>query len=176
MNLIRRNHVRVEKFLGVCIAWMAITVACLSQGISTTTVQGTVYLANGSPGSGTLQISWPAFTTAANQSVAAGRITANIGADGFTSVNLTPNLGASPAGLFYTAVYHMSDGTTSTEYCFLPGSDPDLVMRGSQPTMSFSRVSASDRYYIRAYDGANPPNYSEFSAALIFNLPLNSGQ
>jgi hypothetical protein len=32
------------------------------------------------------------------------------------SVNLTPNLGAMPAGLFYTAVYHMSDGTTSTEY------------------------------------------------------------
>lgn len=58
--------------------------------------------------------------------------------------------------------------------CFMPGTDPDLVMRGSQPTMSFSRVSASDRFYIRAYDGANPPNYAEFSAALIFNLPLGS--
>jgi len=32
------------------------------------------------------------------------------------SVNLAPNLGSSPAGLFYTAIYHMSDGTTSTEY------------------------------------------------------------
>jgi hypothetical protein len=155
---------------------MAITVASLAQGISTTTIQGTVYLANGSAGSGTLQISWPAFTTAANLSVAAGRINANIGADGFVSVNLTPNLGASPAGLFYTAVYHMKDGTTSTEYCFLPGTDPDLVMRGTQPSMSFSRISAADHFYIRMYDAANPPNYSEFSAALIFNLPLNSGQ
>ena len=176
MSVIRRNRIRVEKFAGVCLAWMAITVASMGQGISTTTVQGTVYLANGSAGSGTLQISWPAFTTATNQSVAAGKIAANIGEDGFVSVNLTPNLGASPAGLFYTAVYHMKDGTTSTEYCFMPGSDPDLVMRGSQPTMSFSRVSASDRFYIRAYDNANPPNYSEFSAALIFNVPLNSGQ
>jgi hypothetical protein len=39
-----------------------------------------------------------------------------VGTDGFVSVNLTPNLGASPAGLFYTAVYHMNDGTMSTEY------------------------------------------------------------
>lgn len=58
--------------------------------------------------------------------------------------------------------------------CFLPGTDPDLVMRGTQPTMTFTRVSASDRFYIRMYDGANPPDYSEFSAALIFNLPLAS--
>lgn len=56
--------------------------------------------------------------------------------------------------------------------CFLPGEDPDLVMRGSQQTMTFSRGSASDRFFIRMYDGAAPPNYSEFSAALIFNLPL----
>jgi hypothetical protein len=31
-------------------------------------------------------------------------------------VALAPNIGAMPAGLFYTAVYHLSDGTTSTEY------------------------------------------------------------
>ncbi len=58
--------------------------------------------------------------------------------------------------------------------CFMPGTDPDLVMRGTQPNMTFSRVSTSDRFYIRIYDGSNPPNYSEFSAALIFNLPLAS--
>jgi hypothetical protein len=58
--------------------------------------------------------------------------------------------------------------------CFMPGEDTDLVLRGSQSTMSFTRVSMSDRYYIRMYDGATPPNYSEFSAALFFNLPLGS--
>jgi hypothetical protein len=58
--------------------------------------------------------------------------------------------------------------------CFLPGTDPDLVMRGSQSTMTFARISASDRFYIRIYDGSTPPDYSEFSAALIFNLPLAS--
>lgn len=57
---------------------------------------------------------------------------------------------------------------------FMPGADAELVMRSSQPTMTFSRSSFWDRYYFRAYDGSNPPNYSEFSAALIFNLPLAS--
>jgi len=58
--------------------------------------------------------------------------------------------------------------------CFTPGSDADLVTRSSQPTMTFSRTSIWDRFYIRAFDGSNPPNYSEFSAALIFNQPLAS--
>jgi len=29
---------------------------------------------------------------------------------------LTPNRGATPAGLYYTAVFYMSDGTVSTQY------------------------------------------------------------
>jgi hypothetical protein len=58
----------------------------------------------------------------------------------------------------------------------MPGEDFDLVMRGSQQTMTFSRETASDRFYIRMYDGSTPPNYSEFSTALFLNLPVNSGQ
>ena len=88
----------------------------MAQTVTTTTVQGTVYLANGAPGSGTLLVSWPAFTTTTNQAVAAGKTAVQIGSDGFVSVNLTPNLGANPAGLYYTAVFHLSDGTVNTEY------------------------------------------------------------
>jgi len=58
--------------------------------------------------------------------------------------------------------------------CFMPGYDADLIMRSSQPMMTISRSSAWDRFYIRMFDGSNPPNYSEFSAALTFNLPLAS--
>ena len=43
-----------------------------AQTVTTTTVQGTVYQANGSPESGTVLVSWPAFTTAAGLQVAAG--------------------------------------------------------------------------------------------------------
>ncbi len=59
------------------------------------------------------------------------------------------------------------------DFAFMPGEDPALVMRGSQRSLTFSRVSASDRFYIRMYDGSTPPNYSEFSTALFINLPLN---
>ena len=90
------------------------------QAVSTTTVQGTVYLANGQAGPGTLMLSWPAFTTASGQAVAADSLTTGIGADGFVSVNLAPNLGSTPAGLYYTAIYQMSDGSTSTEYWVVP--------------------------------------------------------
>ena len=114
MSRLRIHFIRVARILGACLVCMAIVAATLAQSISTTTVQGTVYLANGSPGSGTLQLSWPAFTTASGQAIAAGKTT--IGADGFASVNLAPNVGSSPAGLYYTAIYHMSDGTTSTEF------------------------------------------------------------
>lgn len=58
------------------------------------------------------------------------------------------------------------------DFDFQPGEDTELVMRSATPTMTFTRVAASDRYYIRMYDNSTPPNYSEFSAALIFNLAL----
>jgi hypothetical protein len=102
--------------MGICLAAVLLVWSAAAQTISTTTVQGTVYLANGTPGSGTLQLSWPAFATSNGLAVAAGSLYVTVGANGFVSVNLTPNLGALPAGLFYTAVYHMSDGTVSTEY------------------------------------------------------------
>jgi hypothetical protein len=60
------------------------------------------------------------------------------------------------------------------DFCFMPGEDPGLVTRGTQPNITFSRESAQDRFYIRMYDGSTPPNYSEFSAALFINLPLGS--
>jgi len=60
------------------------------------------------------------------------------------------------------------------DFVFMPGEDPDLVMRSTQPNMTFSRISANDRFYIRMFDGSTPPNYSEFSTALFINLPLGS--
>ena len=58
------------------------------------------------------------------------------------------------------------------DFDFMPGEDPSLVMRSTQPTMTFSRITANDRFYIRMFDGSTPPNYSEFSTALFINLPL----
>jgi hypothetical protein len=60
------------------------------------------------------------------------------------------------------------------DFAFMPGEDPGLVMRATQPNLTISRISANDSFYIRMYDGSTPPNYSEFSTALFINLPLGS--
>jgi len=140
-------------FLRNTIAWVGVcgllALGVRAQTISTTTVQGTVYLANGSPGSGTLQVSWPAFTTASNQAVAAGKVAVNIGADGFVSVNLAPNLGSSPAGLYYTAIYHLSDGTTSTEYWVIPAAaQASIGQVRSQVMPAAQAVQAVSKAYV----------------------------
>ncbi|HEX4007854.1 MAG TPA: hypothetical protein VHX60_16900 [Acidobacteriaceae bacterium] len=90
--------------------------------MNTTTVQGTIYRANGTAASGTLLINWPAFSTPQNQAVAAGSLSAAIGANGFVSINLTPNAGALPTGSYYTVVYHLNDGTVNREYWVIPAS------------------------------------------------------
>jgi len=90
--------------------------------MSMTTVAGTVYRADGTPAGGTLLVSWPAFTTPQNQAVAAGNMSTTIGADGFVSVNLAPNAAALPTGTYYTAVYHLNDGTVNQEYWVVPAS------------------------------------------------------
>jgi hypothetical protein len=118
-----------------------------AQSVSTTTVLGTVYLANGQPATGTVIVSWPAFTTASGAAVTADSTAVTIGSDGFLSANLAPNAGATPTGLYYTAVYHLSDGTTSTEYWVVPaaaqaslGSVRALLMPATQAVQAASKA------------------------------------
>lgn len=116
--------------------------------ISTTTVQGVVYRADGSAASGTLIVEWPAFSTSNNQAVAAGNKTVAIGQDGFVSLNLAPNAGASPAGSYYTAIYHLNDGTVSKEYWVVPaaGSVSIASVRGRLIPATVAAQDATKQY------------------------------
>ncbi|HVC45997.1 MAG TPA: glycosyl hydrolase family 28-related protein [Terracidiphilus sp.] len=120
MNLSTGNGIRIGRGLAAIFAAFAFAFVALAQAVTTTTVQGTVYFANGQPGAGTVQIQWPSFTTAGGQAIAAGSTSVTIGSDGSLSVNLAPNQDASPAGLFYTVTYYLSNGTTNTEYWVVP--------------------------------------------------------
>ena len=82
---------------------------------ATTRIADVVYRADGAPASGSVLISWPAFTTADSSPVAAGSKAVNLGPQGAFSVDLVPNLGASPAGTLYRVVYQTESGVT-TEY------------------------------------------------------------
>ena len=114
-----------------------------SAQMTTTTVQGTVYRADGTPAGGTLLISWPAFTTAQNQAVAAGNLNAAIGANGFVSVNLTPNAGALPSGSYYTATYHLNDGTVNQEFRRRDAAELQPVLNGGVRESAAVRRSES---------------------------------
>ncbi len=149
MKLTKQKSLCATLWLGTSLACMVLSGTARAQGFTTTTVQGTVYLANGHPGSGSLQVSWPTFTTANNQAVAAGRMNVTIGADGYVSVNLAANLGATPAGLYYTAVYHLSDGTTSTEYWVVPAAaQASLSQVRAQVMPAAQAVQAVSKAYV----------------------------
>lgn len=58
------------------------------------------------------------------------------------------------------------------DWAFTPGPGADLVLRTTVPNFTIPRQRVMERYFIRMYDGATPPNYSRFSAAVFVNLPL----
>ena len=131
------------------VVMLVLSPALRGQSVPTITVSGNVYQANGTPATGSVQISWPAFTTAGGHAVAAGRTSAKIGANGKVTVALAPNIGAMPAGLFYTAVYHLSDGTTSTEYWVVPNTiEATIAQVRSTVLPAAQAVQAVNKAYV----------------------------
>ncbi len=160
--------------MGVLLRW-AVQWAVLLAGmgawaqVALTTVQGTVYRANGQPASGVLTVSWPAFTTAANQAVAAGSLQITVGADGFASVQLAPNAGATPAGSFYTVVYHLSDGSISREYWTVPtGAKATIAGVRAQLQPAAVAVQSVSKTYVDNLFAQTTPTTANF-------LPLTGG-
>ncbi len=171
-----RQNLIVVVLTAVGLLGMALAKMAHAQAMSTTTVQGTLYLANGQTGSGTLQLSWPSFTTAGGQAVVAGTTTVAVGSDGFVSVNLTPNLGASPAGLYYTAVFYLSNGTTTTQYWVVPAAaQATLAQVQSQVMPAAQAVQAVSKAYVdQAIAEAGQSQLSASGATLTGPLYLNA--
>lgn len=137
--------------------------------VTTTTVQGTIYRADGRATSGTLLVNWNAFTTASQQAVAAGSATGVIGADGFVSLQLAPNAGATPSGSYYSVVYHLSDGTVSKEYWVVPASTTASIanVRAQLEPASIAVQSVS-KSYVDALVSAIAPTAGNY-------LPISGG-
>src|SRR5207244_12067941 len=93
-------------------------------GPATTMVSDIVYRADSSPAAGNLQITWPAFVTSDNKSVAAGSMQLAIGAAGAVTVALVPNAGANPAGTYYKVAHPPIYVTSSTQSWHAPSASP----------------------------------------------------
>ena len=92
-----------------------------------TTISDTVYRADGTAAGGVALISWPSFQTSGGNAVAAGSKTVTIGTAGAFSTQLVPNVGATPAGTFYTVVFQLSDGTVRSEYWAVGTTTPTTI-------------------------------------------------
>jgi hypothetical protein len=135
--------------IAMCLMAAGLGNAAWAQALTTTTVQGTVYLANGQPGTGTLMLSWPSFTTASGQLVTAESMSVTIASDGFVSVNLAPNQEATPSGEYYTAVYYLSDGSTKTQYWVVPAAaQATLAQVQAQLMPAAQAVQAVSKAYV----------------------------
>lgn len=89
-----------------------------------TTISDVIYRADGTPASGSLVISWPAFSTSDHAAVAAGSLDVPIGTGGAIDVALVPNEGATPAGTYYKVVLQLENGGSSVEYWTVPATSP----------------------------------------------------
>ncbi len=137
---------------------MAVTMALPGYGqIALTTVADTVYSASGAPAQGSVVVSWSAFTTASGNAVAAGSSSVTLGANGALSIALAPNAGGTPTGSYYTAVFHLSDGTTSRQYWVVPAASSPVKLAGIEsqvlPT-SVAMQTVSKAYVDRAIAAA----------------------
>ncbi len=144
----------LKRGLTLVTAMIALLGACYGAAaqVATTTIQDTVYRADGTPAGGTIVVSWPAFTTAAGQAVAAGNTSVVLGPNGVLSLTLTANVGATPDGSYYTAVLHLDDGTTSQQYWVVPvsGTPVTLATIESQVLPTSVAMQTASRAYVDA--------------------------
>lgn len=158
------NHlpaISLWRFAGLALCIAIISFPSAAQ-MTTTVVQDTVYHADGTTATGTILVTWQAFVTANGKTVAAGNITANIGPGGQVNLNLAPNVGATPAGSYYTAVYHLDDGMVSKEYW-------------SVPNIPTTTVAAIRSLVMPASVAMQTVSTTQINSLLGSYLPLNGG-
>ena len=125
----RRNgrHFCLALSLALALALVSWAIQARAQTPALATVSDTVFRADGSPASGTLLISWPAFTTADGHTVAAGNKSVALGTNGSLTVQLAPDAGATPSGTTYLVTYQLSDATVKTENWSVGSTSPETI-------------------------------------------------
>jgi hypothetical protein len=120
--------------------------------VTTTTIQDTIYRADGTAAGGAVVVSWPTFTTAAGDVVAAGTTSTAIGPAGAMTLALTPNAGATPVGSYYTVVLHLDDGTTDKQYWVVPVSATPVTLAAieNQVLPTSVAMQTASRAYVDA--------------------------
>lgn len=61
----------------------------------------------------------------------------------------------------------------SRDYTFGASVHEDLVLRSAAAAFTITRAADEEQFYIRMYDGSNPPLYSRLSSAIFTNVPTS---
>ncbi len=131
----------------VLLSALALSTRLQAQGPVLTTISDTVYRADGTAASGTVLISWPSFLSAAGDAVSAGNLAVTIGPLGAFTAQLVPNVGATPAGTYYVAVFQLDDGTVRTEYWSVPTTSPVTIAEVlTTPGTGLGNLAATQQY------------------------------
>jgi len=172
-------------YLRLGCVFLALVGQGIAQGPTLTTVSDTVYRADGSPASGTLLISWPAFTAASGATVAAGNNHVTLGTNGSFSAQLAPNAGATPAGTVYSVTYQLTDGTVKTENWSIGTSSPETISQVRTLAGTTTQLAqAATQQYVNAQlatvvhlSGSETITGSkQFSVSPTLPTPSQSGQ
>ncbi len=167
-------------FCAIFLLMVSLAASGQSQRPATTTISDIVYRSDGTPASGTITISWPAFNTTDNKAVAAGTLSVVIGNGGAMNLGLVPNEGATPAGTYYKVVLNLDDGTSNIEYWTVPKTSPATISAIRSTVMP---ASVATQMVTRQYMDANVVHNSgneavagvkTFSSSPTVPAPVNS--
>jgi trimeric autotransporter adhesin len=138
----------------VLLVWSGVSVPAAMAAPATTRVSDIVYRADGSVASGVVLISWPAFTAADGTPVAAGSTSVALGNDGSLNVDLVPNAGAAPSGIYYSAVFQLDD-VVRTEYWVVGTTSPATLAAVRATPGSGVAAPAVSKQYVDSAIAAN---------------------
>ena len=157
--------------------------AYFDNSLKLTRITDTVFRADGSKAHGALVISWPAFTTATQNAVAAGTLTVTLSPDGSFNANLAPTAGSTPPGVYYRVVYQIGDvvnGTNKEEYWAVPATDSttiSAVRAKLVPTTmaaQFLTRDVADTAYVHANDDQTVGGVKTFVKSPAVPNPTNA--
>jgi hypothetical protein len=148
-----------------------------SSAVPTTQLTDTIYRADGTAAAGTVLISWPAFTTSNGLTVPTGNTSVTIGQGGSFSVALASNAGSSPMGSYYTAVFHLDDGTVSRQYWVVPVSQSPVPVSSIESTVLPASVAMQTvtKSYVDTAITAAVTGHLEDSATPFVLVGVSSG-
>jgi hypothetical protein len=81
-----------------------------------------------------------------------------------TAININANLTPPVNGGFEVR---------NRDYTFGASTHEDLVLRSPVANFTITRAADEEHFYIRMYDGSNPPLYSRLSSSIFTNIPIS---